>query len=226
MELESPIGKIIKTGNTESQVIGVVKDFQYGSLHQAIVPLIFRFRDTWVGNNVLVKIKAGNERKVIKQIEGLYKKFHPKYPFEFTFLDDDYQSLYASEQRIGGLSKYFAALAILISCLGLFGLATFSAQKKQKEIAIRKIVGASWSSVFALLSKDFLKLVLISVAIASPVAWWAMNKWLQDFTYRIDIAWWIFIAAGLMALLIALITVSFQAIKAAIANPVQSLRTE
>lgn len=226
MGLKSPIGKIIKTGKSESEIIGVVKDFQYGSLHDAIVPLIFRFRNSRVGNNVLVKIKAGNEKAAIREIEAQYKKFHPKYPFDFTFLDDDYQSLYASEQRIGSLSKYFAGLAILISCLGLFGLATFSAQKRQKEIAIRKIVGATATAVFALLSKDFLKLVLISVLVASPVAWWIMNNWLQNFTYRINISLWIFIVAALIALFIALVTISFQAIKAAIANPVKSLRTD
>ena len=226
MDLKNPIGKIIKTGNSEGQIIGIVKDFQYGSMHQRIEPLIFRFRDARAGKNILVKIKSGTETATIKQIESQYKKLHPKYPFEFSFLDEDYQRLYASEQKIGSLSKYFAGLAIIISCLGLFGLAAFTAQKRQKEIGIRKIVGATISNIVVILSGDFLKLVFISILIALPVAWWAMNKWLEDFAYKVSINWWIFIIAGMIALLIALITVSFQAIKAAVANPLKSLRTE
>lgn len=226
MDIQNPIGKIIKTGNSQSEIIGVVKDFQYGSIHQKIEPLIFRFRDEAISENVLVKINARSEKSVISQIKSIYDKFHPKYPFEYTFLDEDYQKLYASEQRISVLSNFFAGLAILISCLGLFGLITFTVQNRQKEIGIRKVLGANTGSIAVLLSKDFLTLVLISILIASPIAYYCMHNWLQDFAYRIDMSWWVFVLAGFMALLIALLTVSFQAIKAAVANPVKSLRTE
>lgn len=226
MELKSPVGKIIKTGNSNSEIIGVVKDFQYGSLHQSIEPLIFRFRKSHVGNILLVKLSTQNMQATLQQIETQYNKFYPKYPFEFTFLDEDYQKLYASEQRMEGLSKYFAGLAILISCLGLFGLTAFAAQQRQKEIAIRKIIGASAASVFALLCRDVLKPVLIAVIIAFPIAWWAMNTWLMEFPYRIHFGWWIFAIAGIIVLLIAMATISLQAIKAAIINPVKSLKTE
>jgi ABC-type antimicrobial peptide transport system permease subunit len=226
MDLEKPIGKIIKTGNSECQIIGVVKDFQYGSMHQAIEPLIFRFRNAGQAANVIVKIKAGSDQEVIKQIGNYYKKFHPKYLFEYSFLDADYNALYKSEEKVGKLSNLFSLLAIFISCLGLFGLATFTAQKRRKEIGIRKVLGASVFSISILLSKDFIKLVVIAIIIATPVAWWAMNEWLQEFAYRVTISWWMFALTGLIAIAIALCTVSFQAIKAAIANPVKSLRTE
>ena len=226
MEIQNPIGKIIKMGNSQIEIIGVVKDFQYGSIHQKIEPLIFRFRNEAVGENVLVKITAGSEKNIINNIKTVYDKFHQKYPFEYTFLDEDYQKLYTSEQRISVLSNFFAGLAILISCLGLFGLITFTVQTRQKEIGIRKVLGASSIYITSLLSKDLLKLIVIAIVIASPIAYYIVSKWLQDFAYRINISWWIFALSGLAALLIALLTVSFQAIKAAVANPVKSLRTE
>jgi putative ABC transport system permease protein len=226
MDLKDPIGKIIKTGNFESQVIGVVNDFQYGSLHQKIEPLVFRFREEAIGENVVVKIKAGTTATSIAAIQKIYEKFHPKYTFEYSFLDEDYQKLYASEQRIGVLSNFFTALAILIACLGLFGLAAFSTEQRTKEIGIRKVLGASIAGITGLLAKDFLKLVLIAIVIASPIAYYCMNKWLADFAYRIDIQWWIFAAAGVVALSIAFLTVGGQAVKAALANPVKSLRSE
>jgi putative ABC transport system permease protein len=195
-----------------------------GSLHNAIEPLIFRFDPT--GRNIMVKIAAGKERNTIEQLKKFYSEFLPGYTFDFTFLDNDYQALYTSELRVAALSRYFAVLAILISCLGLFGLAAFTAQKRQKEISIRKVLGATVSDVSIMLSGDFLKLVFFSVVIALPAAWWAMNKWLEGFSEKITLHWWFFVVPGVMALLIALITVSFQAIKAAIANPVKSLRTE
>jgi ABC-type antimicrobial peptide transport system permease subunit len=226
MELKDPIGKRIKTYNGESEIVGVVNDFQYGSLHHIIEPLIFRFRDAANATNVLVKVKPGTEHNTLKQIEALYKKFHPEYPFAFSFLDQDYKALYASEEKVGVLSRYFAGLAIIISCLGLFGLAAFTAQKRQKEIGIRKVVGATVRNIVLMLSKDFLKLVCLSILIAIPLAWWAMHIWLQNFAYRTNIGVIVFIIAGASILLITLIIVSFQAIKAAIANPVKSLRTE
>ena len=226
MQLKNPVGSIIKQGENSYEIIGVVKDFQYGSLHQKIEPLIFRFRPEAFGDNVLVKIKAGNENNVIKNIKSVYEKFHQKYSFEYSFLDADYQKLYASEQIIGVLSNFFAGLAILISCLGLFGLITFTVQNRQKEIGIRKVLGSTITEVTVLLSKDFLKLILISIIISCPIAYYLMKNWLQDFAYKIDFQWWFFAFAGLSAIGIALITVSYQAIKAAVMNPVKALKTE
>jgi ABC-type antimicrobial peptide transport system permease subunit len=226
MELDNAIGKIIKTGNSESEIIGVVNDFQLGSVHHIIEPLVFRFRPAGVATNVLVKIKPGTEQSVIKRLEQYYKKFHPNYPFEFSFFDSDYRALYAAEERVASLSRYFAGLAIIISCLGLFGLATFTAQKRQKEIGIRKVIGATVSNIVLMLSKDFLRLVGIALLIALPLGWWAMKEWLQSFAYRTEIGLTVFAVAGFSILFITMLTVSFQAIKAAIANPVKSLRTE
>jgi putative ABC transport system permease protein len=151
---------------------------------------------------------------------------NPNEPFEYSFLDEDFQKNYEADNRLSSLLEYFTIIAIVICCLGLFGLATFSAEQRTKEIGIRKVLGASTGGIVALLSKDFLKLVAISVVVASPIAWYIMNKWLQDFAYRTNIGWMVFAVAGILALLIALITISFQAIKAAIANPAKSLRTE
>ncbi|HTE24975.1 ABC transporter permease [Flavitalea sp.] len=226
MGLKDPIGKTIEKGDSQAQIIGVVKDFQYGSMHHTIEPLIFRFRNARVSNRILVKIAAGNEASSIKKIESLYKQLHPKYSFTFTFLDEAYQQLYSSEQRAGKLSKYFAGLAIIISCLGLFGLAAFAAQRRQKEIGIRKIVGASVSNIVLMLSGNLLKLVSVSIVIALPIASWAMNKWLENFAYKTTISVWIFVVAGAIALGIALLTVSFQSVRAAVTNPVRSLRNE
>jgi ABC-type antimicrobial peptide transport system permease subunit len=223
MGLNNPVGKDIDL-NGKSQIIGVVKDFHYGSLHNPIEPLILRFDPN--GPNIMVRIKAGTTINTIEQLKKFYSEFLPGYTFDFTFMDDDYQALYVSEMRVAALSRYFAVLAILISCLGLFGLAAFTAQKRQKEIGIRKVLGATVSDVSIMLSGDFLKLVFFAVVIALPVAWWAMNKWLEGFSDRVTIDWWVFIVPAITALLLALITVSFQSIKAAIANPVKSLRAE
>lgn len=226
MQLIDPVGKLIKTGDSESEIIGVVNDFQLGSIHHAIEPLIFRFRDARTSTNVLVRVRPGIERYTIRQIENRYREFHPGHPFEYSFLDADYKSLYAAEEKISVLSRYFAGLAIIISCLGLFGLAAFTAQKRQKEISLRKVVGATASNIVFMLSKDFLKLVGVALLMAFPFSWWAMRSWLQRFAYRIKIEADVFLVAGGSILLIALLTVSFQAIKAAVANPVKSLRTE
>jgi ABC-type antimicrobial peptide transport system permease subunit len=226
MGLTDPIGKIVKQGNFESRIIGVVQDFQYGSLHQAISPLIFRFRGAELGQHVLVKVEAGKEQATLKAIESKYRAFHPKYTFDYSFLDEDYQALYAAELRISKLSNYFAALSILISCLGLFGLVTFAAQRRKKEIGVRKVLGASVAGIVRLLSKDFLALVLIAIVIASPLAWYGLNRWLAGFAYRVELNVWMFATAGLIAVLIAFLTIGFQSVKAALANPVKSLRSE
>jgi putative ABC transport system permease protein len=176
-------------------------------------------------SKIAVRIKAGNEKATIDRLAKFYKTYTVE-ALDYNFLDEDYQALYASEERVAALSKYFAGIAIIISCLGLFGLAAFTAQKRQKEIGIRKVIGASISSINAMLSKDFLKLVLVSLVIAFPVSWLLMNKWLQSFAYRIRITPFVFVIAGVSVLVITIVTISFQSIKAAIANPVKSLRTE
>ena len=179
-----------------------------------------------IQQSLWLKIKGGKEKETIERLQRFYKEYNAGYSFDFKFLDEDYQAQYSAEKRVETLSKYFAGLAIIISCLGLFGLAAFTAEKRTKEIGIRKVLGANTKGIVVLLSKDFLFLILISLAVATPVAWYITNNWLQDFAYRIDISWWMFVLAGGIALVIALVTVSFQAIKAATANPVESLKYE
>ena len=210
-------------------VVGVVKDFHFENLHQAITPFAFRVQDYSAGNSfnyLMVHGKAGDISQLLKSVQNEWNKLNPGEPFEYSFLDADFQKNYEAEARLSALVGYFTVIAILISCLGLFGLATFSAEQRIKEIGVRKVLGASVTGIVALLSKDFLKLVGIAIIIASPVAWWVMNKWLQDFAYRTNISWSVFAVTIVAAMLIALITISFQAIRAAVANPVKSLRTE
>jgi putative ABC transport system permease protein len=175
---------------------------------------------------VSVKINSGDMKNVLSAVTGVWKGFSPALPIRYTFLDESFANMYADVQRMGRLFISFAILAISIACLGLFALSAFMTEQRNKEIGIRKVLGASSGSITTLLSKDFAKLIGIAILIASPIAWWAMNSWLQDFAYRIRIHWWLFFVAGLIALLIALITISFQSIKAALANPVESLRSE
>ncbi|MES1218967.1 MAG: FtsX-like permease family protein [Bacteroidota bacterium] len=167
-----------------------------------------------------------NLQQKISTLNGLYKQYFPGNPFEYFFADETFNKQYTSEQQLGSVFIASAIITIIIACLGLFGLAAFTAQQRTKEIGIRKVLGASVTNIAGLLSKDFVKLVFISICIASPIAWWVTNKWIMDFAYRAVIGWWIFALAGIIALLIAVVTVSFQAVKAAIANPVKSLRTE
>ena len=227
-----PVGKMLYvpsniTGDKSMiplQIIGLIKDFHFESLRQNIGPLCMR-----LGNSTGLasfRINTTNAEDLIKQISDRWKTLAPGLPFSYRFLSDSFDEMYRSEQRAGRIAIVFAILAVLIACLGLFGLVTFMAEQRTKEIGVRKVLGASVSNVVALLSKDFLLLVLIACVFAFPVAWWAMHKWLQDFSYRINITWWVFAIAGFAAFIIALITVSFQAFKAAIANPVKSLRTE
>jgi putative ABC transport system permease protein len=224
-----PIGKkIYRIGDDNKPVaysiIGVVKNFNFESLKQRIGPLSFFIG----GRNGMAsfKVNAADITGLVKKIENLWKEMNPGMPFEYAFLDDSFNEMYKSEQRVGKIALIFSTLAILIACLGLFGLATFISEQRTKEIGIRKVLGASVQGIVRLLSKDFMKLVGISFVIAAPLSWWIMNNWLKDFAYRIPLEWWIIGVAGLIALLIALTTVSFQAIKAAIANPVTSLRSE
>lgn len=223
---EDPIGKPLTFWGKKGTIIGVLQDFHFNSLHESIRPLVIRLGEKDGYGNVLVRIEGDKTKQALAGLEGLCKQLNPKFTFTFYFSDEEYQKLYKSEQVISKLSHYFAFLAIFISCLGLLGLVIFAAEQRTREIGIRKVLGASIASVFTLLSKEFLQLVIIALVIASPLAWFAMNKWLQDFAYRIHIQWWVFLFAGVIALLIALVTVSLQALKAAIANPVKSLRTE
>ena len=175
---------------------------------------------------VSVRVKPGNISENLNQLESKWKNFAPNTPFDYSFLDNEFDALYRSEKRMGTVFGIFTILSIFVACLGLFGLAAYTAERRTKEIGVRKVLGASVQNLVALLSKDFIKLVVVATVIAFPIAWWSMNKWLEDFAYRITIGWWMFMLAGVIALLIALFTVSFQAIKASVANPVKSLRTE
>jgi putative ABC transport system permease protein len=177
-------------------------------------------------NWISVKVTGSDIPGALSVLESTWKKFLPDAPYQYNFLDENFEKLYKSEQKQGTIFTVFACIAIFIACLGLFGLSAFAISQRIKEIGVRKVLGASVSNIIELLSKDFLKLVLISALIAFPVAWYAMHNWLQDFAYRLPISWWIYAVAGIAAALVALITISFQAIKAAVANPVKSLRTE
>jgi ABC-type antimicrobial peptide transport system permease subunit len=225
MGLKDPVGKTIHHYTGDKQIVGVVKDFHFGSLRRSITPLFFLFEPK-KSTHALVKIADGRERETIASMAVFIEKFNPGHAFDFTFMDQDYQAFYESERRVSVLSRFFAGLAILISCLGLFGLAFYTAEQRRKEIGIRKVLGASVVGITSLLAKDFLKLVVVAIVIASPVAYWAMDQWLSDFAYRIDIQWWVFIVAGMVAGAIAFLTVGFQSVKAALANPVKSLRSE
>ena len=224
---EDAIGKDINYGSRTGKLIGVINDFHFESMHQKIVPLILLVpRNAFAYGRISVKIAGKNIPAALSRIESTWKKFLPQTPYEFTFLDENFKKLYQSEQRQKAIFTIFACIAIFIACLGLFGLSAFAITQRVKEIGIRKVLGANTSTIVTLLSKDFLRLVIIAAIIAFPVAWLAMNKWLQDFAYRIDIPWWIFLLAGIIAAIVALVTISFQAIKAALANPVKNLRTE
>jgi len=223
---KEPLGKPLTLWQKKGVIIGVVKDFHFNSLHKAINPLILRLGENDDYGTALVRTEPGKTKDALASLEKICKNLNPKFPFTYNFSDEEYQKLYSGEQVVGQLSNYFAFLAIFISCLGLLGLVIFTAQQRTKEFGIRKVLGANPVTLFNLLSKEFLLLVLIAMIIASPLAWIAMNNWLNDYAYKIKISWWMFAVAGALAILVALITVSFQAIKAAIANPVKSLRTE
>ncbi|QEC65968.1 FtsX-like permease family protein [Panacibacter ginsenosidivorans] len=226
MGFQHAVGQTVTWGNHPGKVIGVIKDFHFNSMHQAIDPLIVRLDENWNWGTILVRTEAGKTKETLSGLEKICKELNPKFPFTFQFSDQEYTKLYNSEQVVSKLSDYFAFLAIFISCLGLFGLATFTAAQRTKEIGVRKVLGASVPNIVSLLSANFLKPVAISMLIAFPIAWYAMNQWLQGFAYKVSIDWWVFALAGLVTVCIALITVSYQSIKAALRNPVKSLRTE
>ena len=223
---KDPIGKPLTMWGKKGKIIGILKNFHFNSLHEPIKPLIIRFGEQEGYGEAIVRTEAGKTKQALAGLEQLVHELNPKFPFNYRFADDEYQELYKSEAIVHNLSNCFACLAIFISCLGLLGLAMFTAEQRTKEFGIRKVLGAKTSTLFSLLSRDFLVLVLIAFLFASPLAWWAMHSWLQNFAYHVNLEWWVFLLAGLMALLIALLTVSIQAIKVAIANPVRSLKTE
>jgi putative ABC transport system permease protein len=228
MGLKNPVGKNITLFGNTQQIIGVVKDFHFESLRETVKPLYMKLikQDSSPWNKLMIRIQSGNEMETIDKIKNLYESYNPGFPFDFHFLDDIYEKQYTAELRVGILSKYFAGLAILISCLGLFGLTAFTAQKRQKEIGIRKVIGASVPDLVLMLSRDLFKQVLIAIAIAVPLSWWSMNRWLNGFAYRITIPITVFLIAGLSIIVITILTISFQSIKAAFGNPVVSLRSE
>jgi putative ABC transport system permease protein len=227
--IKDPIGKIvIRPGNiSRYEVIGVMKDFNYESLHEKIRPLaISLFNRGEYSRFVSARVFPGDYQNTISSLERVWKKYAGNTVFQYNFLDQNLQSLYLSDQRAGKIAATFSALALLIACLGLLGLAAFITEQRTKEIGIRKVLGASVSEVIALLSSEFMKWVLIANIVAWPLAYYAMSKWLQNFAYRVNMNIWIFIASGALALIVALCTVSSQAIKAAMANPVESLHYE
>jgi putative ABC transport system permease protein len=223
---QDAIGKKYKQWGREGTVIGVVKDFHFKSLQESITPLTFRFLDFWNGDLVSVKIEGNNIKNTLTRIENEWKAQNPEKPFTYFFMNEYFDRQYRADERFEKLFLDFAVLAIFISCLGLLGLASYSTMQRTKEIGVRKVMGASTGSIVGLLSKDFLILVLLAFFVASPLAWFGMNKWLQNFAYQTDIEWWVFVVAAVLSASIAFATISFQSIKAALMNPVKSLRSE
>lgn len=221
-----PIGKPLTFWNKKGTIVGLLKDFHFNSLHDEIQPLVIRFREQESYGNIMVKTQPGKTKQALASLEKLCRQINPAFPFAYNFSDQEYQKLYQSEQIVTKLSNAFAFLAIFISCLGLLGLAMFTAEQRIKEIGIRKVLGASVSSLFTLLSSEFLILVVIALFIALPVSWYVMQHWLQGFAYRTPMQWWMFGLSGCIIILIAMATVSFQAVKAALVNPIKSLRSE
>ncbi|HEX8531433.1 MAG TPA: FtsX-like permease family protein, partial [Cytophagales bacterium] len=224
MGLKDPVGKTIQLWGQDRQIIGVVKDFHFESLYEPVKPCFLMLMPR--ADNMVVKIKAGQEKETLERLAAFYRKFNGGIPFEYRFLDQDYQALYAAEQRVAVLSRYFAGIAILISCLGLLGLAAFTAERRRKEIGIRKVLGSTEAGIVYLLSNDFARLVGVAIGIALPVSYGLASTWLEGFAYKITLEPWYFVLAGLLALATALCTVGLQAFNAAKINPVQCLKEE
>jgi len=221
---QEAVGKKMYMGPREGTVRGVVKDFHFESLHNPIGSFILFPEQR--GRELLIKMSGQHLQKTISSLEAKWKTLIPQRPFEYRFMDEDYDMLYASEIRLGKVMDIFSTIAIVLACLGLFGLSSYNAQQRVKEIGIRKVLGASVSDIIIALSKDFVRLTAVAIFIALPIAWWATTKWLQDFNYRTNNSWSVYVIAGLLTIMFTVVTVSFQAIKAAIGNPVKSLRTE
>jgi putative ABC transport system permease protein len=220
------VGMLLRQDTIKYTIVGVIKDFVFDDMYGKSDPLIFKCYPDYFGYMYVRFKKQANVEKAVGKMETIVKSNNPGYPFDYIFVDDEFDKQFKSEMLIGKLSRIFALLAIIITCLGLFGLAAYTAERRTKEIGVRKVLGASVTGIAGLLSRDFLKLVIISSLIAFPAAWWLMHNWLQNYAYRIQINWWVFIVAAVLAIVIALFTISFQAVKAALANPVKSLRTE
>jgi putative ABC transport system permease protein len=228
LTLESLIGKQFGFYGMDSlsRIVGVVEDFNFNSLHHKIEPLCIFNQKDWNYSEISVRVKGKDVQQAVAAMQAAWNKILPEEPFTYSFLDEHFNEMYRADSQVSEIVGILAGLAIFISCLGLFGLASYSAERRIKEIGVRKVMGASVAGIVALLSRDFLKLVLVAILIATPVAWWAVRTWLNDFAYRIDIEWWMFLLAGALAVLVALFTISFQSIKAALMNPVKSLRAE
>jgi len=227
MGWSNPIGKELGFGsptNPMGKIVGVIKDFHFSSLKNKIEPMLILYGTSF--KEISVKIEQGNIPGTIKNIKSAWEEIVADRPFEYSFLDEHFSKVYKTELQLSGVTNIAASLSIFIACLGILGLISIIIQQRVKEIGIRKVLGASVSNIIFLFSKGVLQLVFIALIIAFPISWWAMNSWLQDFAYRITIGWWVFAVAGIAALLLALFTISFQAIKAATANPVKNLRTE
>jgi len=218
------VGQNISMNDNPGEVIGVVKDFNFKPVKQTIEPLVLRY--TKRGGFVVIRTSPANIKGVIVQLKAAFQDVYPNFPFSYGFVDQDLSKLYVAEQQMGKLFNVFSIISIIVSCLGLFGLATFATQKRLKEIGVRRVLGASAAGIVTMLAKDFVKLVALALFVAFPFAWWAMNKWLESYVYRIQMSWWMFAAAGITAIVIAFFTISYQSIKAAGANPIDSLRTE
>jgi ABC-type antimicrobial peptide transport system permease subunit len=224
--IKNIVGKVIRKDGRNLTVVGVVKDMVMQSPYAPVTPTIFLVIPGWV-NVIYVRMKAGAPLQgALAKIAKVFEKYNPSAPFEYTFIDEEYAQKFSDEQRMGNLAAFFTALAIFISCIGLFGMASFMAEQKVKEIGVRKVLGASVFNLWRLMSRQFVILVIISFFVALPAGWWAMHNWLQNYNYRTGLSWWVFASAGVGALLITLLTVSYQSIKAALANPVKSLRSE
>jgi len=223
--MKDPVGKRFKMWQINGTIIGVVKDFHFASMKEKIGPAVF-FTGSKFIQNMYVKTTGADAPKAIAAVQKAFKQYNGEFPFTYHFLDDIFDNLYKGEQREGTLFDYFAGIAIFISCLGLLGLAAFTAQVRTREIGVRKVLGASVNGIVGMLAMDFMKLVFIAIVVATPVAWYAMHQWLQSYAYRIDIQWWMLVIAGVLAIVIAFITISFQSVKAALTNPVKSLRSE
>ena len=225
MGIKNPVGKRFTFHDKKGVIVGVVKDFHFANLHTAIAPTVLFYNPGWRWK-MYVKTTGKDAAQALAAASKMWKQYNPGYEFDYTFLDDEFNKMYQSDVRVGTLFNCFAVIAILISCLGLFGLVTFTAESKVKEIGVRKVLGAGVPQIVTLISKDFLLLVVIAAAIAFPVSWYGLNNFLQNYAYSTDLSWWVFAVAGLATLLIALLTISFKAVQAALANPVKSLRTE
>ncbi|MGN6440154.1 MAG: ABC transporter permease [Agriterribacter sp.] len=227
MNFKDPVGQLVVDNEITYHIVGVIKDFVLGSPYEPTKPMVIEGSKGNYFNVINMKLtSAASLSESLQKIEHLFKKYNPHYPFEYHFVDEDHELKFMDTERVATLTALFAGLTIFISCLGLFGLAAYMAENRIKEIGVRKVLGASVLNITTLLSREFLALVLVAIVIATPVAWYAMHQWLQGYSYRINMQWWVFITAGVLAVLVSLVTVSFQAVKAALANPVKSLRTE